>query len=72
MTLLKIIDRCSDVQPVVRRAAFKRIASKVKLTVLKPDQINKLLERGLHDPCETVREVISRDSNYLLPFLQCE
>ena len=60
MTLLKIIDRCSDIQPVVRRAAFKRIASKVKLSVLKPDQINKLLERGLHDPCETVREVISQ------------
>ena len=58
-TLLRILDRCQDVSPTVRVTAYKRIAGKVKLSVLKHDQVLSLIERGLADPSEEVRSVLT-------------
>ena len=58
-TLLRILDRCQDVSPMVRVTAYKRIAGKVKLSVLKHDQVLNLIERGLADPSEEVRSVLT-------------
>ena len=60
VTLLKIIERCRDTKAEVRQAAYKRLASKVKLTVLKPTQIGTLLEQGLCDESELVRDVVNQ------------
>ena len=59
-TLLLLIDRCRDSSPAVRRAAYKRIAAKVKLNVLKHDQICNLIERGLGDSDEGVQDIVGK------------
>ena len=44
---------------MVRVTAYKRVAGKVKLSVLKHDQVLALIERGLADPSEEVRSVLT-------------
>ena len=44
---------------MVRVAAYKRIAGKVKLSVLKHEQVVELIERGLADPSDEVRQVVT-------------
>ena len=49
LTLLDVITRTGDIDTKVRLAAYKRITNKVKISVMKPSQVEDLLRHALND-----------------------
>nr|XP_020665498.1 condensin complex subunit 3 [Pogona vitticeps]XP_020665499.1 condensin complex subunit 3 [Pogona vitticeps] len=59
-TLSKIIGRTMDVKETVRKLAYQVLAEKVHMKALTIAQRVKLLQRGLNDRSEAVKEVVQK------------
>ncbi|XP_028974039.2 condensin complex subunit 3 isoform X2 [Esox lucius] len=58
ITLPKILKRTRDVKESVRKLAYQVLADKVHIRALSIAQRVSLLQQGLHDTAESVREVV--------------
>ncbi|NP_001167050.1 condensin complex subunit 3 [Salmo salar] len=58
LTLPKILKRTRDVKENVRKLAYQVLADKVHIRALSIAQRVSLLQQGLHDTAESVREVV--------------
>uniref|UniRef100_A0A674AFH4 Non-SMC condensin I complex, subunit G n=1 Tax=Salmo trutta TaxID=8032 RepID=A0A674AFH4_SALTR len=58
LTLPKILKRTRDVKESVRKLAYQVLADKVHIRALSIAQRVSLLQQGLHDTAESVREVV--------------
>ncbi|KAJ8000447.1 hypothetical protein DPEC_G00180220 [Dallia pectoralis] len=58
VTLPKILKRTRDVKESVRKLAYQVLADKVHIRALSIAQRVSLLQQGLHDAAESVREVV--------------
>ncbi|XP_064916684.1 condensin complex subunit 3 [Columba livia] len=59
-TLPKIVGRTMDVKEAVRKLAYEVLAEKVPVRVLSIAQRVKLLQQGLNDRCDSVKEVMKK------------
>uniref|UniRef100_A0AAX7UYI5 Nuclear condensin complex subunit 3 C-terminal domain-containing protein n=1 Tax=Astatotilapia calliptera TaxID=8154 RepID=A0AAX7UYI5_ASTCA len=57
-TLLKVLKRTRDIKENVRKLAYQVLADKVHIKALSIAQRVSLLQQGLHDTSEAVREVV--------------
>nr|XP_020457770.1 condensin complex subunit 3 isoform X1 [Monopterus albus] len=63
-TLPKVLKRTRDIKENVRKLAYQVLADKVHVKALTIEQRVNLLQQGLHDTSEAVRDVVC---SYLLP-----
>ena len=61
LTLPHVLERCRDVDPQVRREAFKYIAEKVHIKSLTIAQREQVLKRGLNDRSLIVKKVVEKE-----------
>ncbi|NXJ64097.1 CND3 protein, partial [Rostratula benghalensis] len=59
-TLPKIVGRTMDVKEAVRKLAYEVLAEKVHMRALSIAQRVKLLQQGLNDRCDAVKEVMKK------------
>ncbi|XP_019408832.1 PREDICTED: condensin complex subunit 3 isoform X2 [Crocodylus porosus] len=59
-TLPKIVGRTMDVKEVVRKLAYEVLAEKVPMEILSIAQRVKLLQQGLNDRSDAVKEVVKK------------
>ncbi|XP_065490302.1 condensin complex subunit 3 isoform X1 [Caloenas nicobarica] len=59
-TLPKIVGRTMDVKEAVRKLAYEVLAEKVPVRALSIAQRVKLLQQGLNDRCDSVKEVMKK------------
>ncbi|XP_009646327.1 condensin complex subunit 3 [Egretta garzetta] len=59
-TLPKIVGRTMDVKEAVRKQAYEVLAEKVHMRALSIAQRVKLLQQGLNDRCDAVKEVMKK------------